>query len=95
MSVDQARSRLQAAGFSVNVSGQRVRSLGVPKGRVAYSSPGGGGSGYSGQTVTLFISSGPPPIPQPDPEPTQPPPNCDKKPDKPGCPPPPGLDPSD
>jgi hypothetical protein len=105
MSVDQARNRLQAAGFSVNVAGQRVRSLGAPKGRVAYSSPGGGQSAFQGQTVTLFISSGPPPIPQPDPEPPPPPddddppgggggPDCEKNPGNPNCPPPPGLGPS-
>ncbi len=104
LSVDQARNRLQAAGFSVNVSGQRVRSLGAPKGRVAYSSPGGGQSAFQGQTVTLFISSGPPPIPQPDPEPPPPPddddppggggPDCEKNPGNPNCPPPPGLGPS-
>jgi len=91
LSVSQARSRLQSAGFQVLVSGSRVQSLGASRGTVAYSSPGIGDAAYSGQTVILFVSSGPPPEPEPDPEPPPPPPpdddddeppECDKKPDK-------------
>ncbi len=73
LSVSSARDRLQAAGFSVQVANDRVRSLGVRRGLVAYSFPGGGASAFQGQTITLYVSSGPPPIPQPDPEPPPPP----------------------
>ncbi|MEP6760659.1 MAG: penicillin-binding protein [Sporichthyaceae bacterium] len=92
LTVGEAASRLQAAGFSVRVNNRAVWSLGVGKGRVAYTSPGGGSSAYQGQTVTLFISKGPPPIPKPDPAPTTTPPGgggtptCKPK----NCPPPPG-----
>ena len=94
MSIDAARSRLQQAGFSVSVASRRVYSLSASEGRVAYSSPGGGSSAYQGQVITLFISKGPPPIPQPDPRPppqTGGPKDCDKHPEKPGCPPLPGA----
>jgi membrane peptidoglycan carboxypeptidase len=87
MSVSAAASRLQAAGFSVKVASRPVYSLAAPKGRVAGTSPGGGSSAFQGQTVTLIISKGPPPIPQPDPQPS---PDCSKHPNKPGCPPVPG-----
>jgi membrane peptidoglycan carboxypeptidase len=97
MSVDGARARLQQAGFGVQVANGRAYSLSVSKGRVAYSSPGGGSSAYQGQTVTLVLSKGPPPIPEPDPE--TPPPGdggvpkyCKKHPERPGCPPLPGPD---
>jgi hypothetical protein len=98
MSVDGARARLQQAGFGVAVAKGRAYSLSTEKGRVAGSSPGGGSAAYQGQTITLIISKGPPPIPEPDPENTTPPPGggggvpryCQKHPERPGCPPVPG-----
>ena len=60
-SVEAATSTLEAAGFSVADGGQ-VNSE-VDKGLVAYTSPEGGTSLSSGDTVTLYASTGyvPPP----------------------------------
>ncbi|HSR25856.1 MAG TPA: transglycosylase domain-containing protein, partial [Candidatus Eisenbacteria bacterium] len=93
MSVSQATSVLQAAGLQVDVSGQQVPSINAPQGTVASTSPGEGSAVFPGQKVTIYVSSGQPPVQAPPPPPTSPPgqPNC-KHPNKPGCPttPPPG-----
>ncbi len=72
MSISQARSVLQRLQLDVQVSGQRVRVPYADEGEVAYSSPGSGGAVYPGQTVTLYISAGPPPkTKSPSPSPTK------------------------
>jgi beta-lactam-binding protein with PASTA domain len=76
----------------VHVANGRAYSLNVGKGQVAYSSPGGGSAAYQGQTITLIISKGPPPIPEPDSTPPGVPKYCEKHPERPGCPPIPGPD---
>ena len=60
-SVEAATSTLQAAGFTVADGGQVNSEVG--QGLVAYTSPEGGTSLSSGDTVTLYISTGyvPPP----------------------------------
>ncbi|WP_183094221.1 penicillin-binding protein [Nocardioides stalactiti] len=60
MSVETATSTLEAAGFTVS-NGGYVPSRGVDEGLVAYSYPGGGSEAGSGDTITLYISDGPPP----------------------------------
>ncbi len=59
--VDAATQTLQAAGFTVADGGQVNSEVG--EGLVAYTSPGGGTSLSSGDTVTLYASTGyvPPP----------------------------------
>ncbi|HEX6516953.1 MAG TPA: transglycosylase domain-containing protein [Nocardioidaceae bacterium] len=61
MSVEQATSTLEGAGFSV-ANGGEVNSE-VAAGTVAYSSPGAGASLSSGDTVVIYTSTGyvPPP----------------------------------
>ncbi len=61
MSVDSARAALEDAGFSVAV-GSSVDS-GVSQGLVAYTSPGGGSQLGSGNTVTIYPSTGQEPRP--------------------------------
>ncbi len=60
-SVEAATSTLQAAGFTVADGGQVNSEVG--EGLVAYTSPEGGTSLSSGDTVTLYVSTGyvPPP----------------------------------
>ena len=67
LSVDEAAGRIQAAGLVAGLSNRRVQSLSARKGRVAYSRPGTGSKLYPGQLVTLYVSSGPPPVAVPDP----------------------------
>jgi membrane peptidoglycan carboxypeptidase len=57
MSVRQAAQRLASAGFYVSIGEDRESD--VPEGRVAATSPGGGGSAARGSTVYLYPSSGP------------------------------------
>jgi serine/threonine-protein kinase len=52
-----AKSKLEAAGFNVQVS--RVNSGKVEKGLVTYSDPSGGSTATRGSTVTLTVSAGP------------------------------------
>ncbi len=70
MSPSEARSRLEAAGFDVNV-GSSVSSDEYGKGQVARTSPGPGSSVEPGTTVTIHVSKGrrdiPPPFPSPFP----------------------------
>ncbi len=59
MSVSQATSRLQEAGFRVTQRSESSAS--VPSGSVAGTDPAAGESAPKGSTVTLIISSGPAP----------------------------------
>jgi beta-lactam-binding protein with PASTA domain len=59
MTVQDAQSTLQAAGFTVTVVGQAYSD--VPVGLVAQTSPGGGSTTYSGSTISIYTSAGPPP----------------------------------
>jgi membrane peptidoglycan carboxypeptidase len=61
MSVDSATSALEDAGFSVSVSSPVASS--VSQGLVAYTSPGSGAQLGSGNTVTIYPSTGTPPKP--------------------------------
>jgi hypothetical protein len=60
-SVEAATQQLEAAGFTVADGGQVNSEIGA--GLVAYTSPAGGASLSSGDTVTLYTSTGyvPPP----------------------------------
>ncbi|MFC8191732.1 penicillin-binding protein [Cellulomonas sp. NPDC057328] len=62
LSEQDARDRLQRAGFRVSVSNEQVASS-VPAGAVAEQSPSGSAS--RGATVTLRLSNGQPPAPDP------------------------------
>jgi membrane peptidoglycan carboxypeptidase len=75
LSVSAARSRLAAAGFSVNTGGS-VSSDIYPRGTVARTSPGGGARVEPGSTVTIYVSRGRPnrPLPPGKPPPGGPPP---------------------
>lgn len=53
-----ARARLEEAGFSVQVSGDRKQSDVISDGRVLEFSPGPGESAPKGSTVTVTLSSG-------------------------------------
>jgi hypothetical protein len=64
LSVSAARSRLAAAGFSVNTGGS-VASDTYPRGTVARTSPGGGARVQPGATVTIYVSKGRPNRPGP------------------------------
>ncbi len=66
MSVSEARSRLEAAGFDVNV-GSSVTSDSYGRGQVAQTSPGPGSSVEPGTTVTIHVSKGGSPFPPPFP----------------------------
>ncbi|UZN03343.1 penicillin-binding protein [Cellulomonas sp. S1-8] len=74
-----ATGALQAAGLIPNVVSERSTS--VPSGRVIRVEPGEGATVTTGATVTLVVSSGPPPAPtaapppspSPSPSPTAPP----------------------
>jgi membrane peptidoglycan carboxypeptidase len=61
MSLDEAKSRLDDAGF-YPAEGGEVNSS-EPAGTVAYTSPGGGSSAASGSSVTIYVSNGVPPAP--------------------------------
>ena len=63
MSVEQATSTLEGAGFTVADGGQVNSETGA--GLVAYSSPGGGTPLSSGDVVTLYTSTGFVPAPAP------------------------------
>lgn len=73
-SVASAKATLEAAGFEVVVSSKRVASEKIKAGNVAQTSPGGGRSADTGDTVVLIRSSGPAPKPAPKPKPTAEPP---------------------
>jgi membrane peptidoglycan carboxypeptidase len=64
LSASAARSRLAAAGFSVN-TGASVSSDTYPRGTVARTSPGGGSRVEPGTTVTIYLSKGRPNRPGP------------------------------
>ena len=59
MTVPDAQTTLQTAGFVVNVIGQAFSDL--PAGLVAQTSPAGGSTTYSGSTISLYTSAGPAP----------------------------------
>lgn len=59
----RARADLRDAGFVPVVANGRVLST-VPEGTVAFTSPGAGGQAYPGQTVTVYLSTGPGAQPQ-------------------------------
>jgi serine/threonine-protein kinase len=54
---EEARRRLEAAGFAVAV--ERLNSKSVEPGQVIQSEPGGGSTATKGSTVVLFVSRGP------------------------------------
>jgi serine/threonine-protein kinase len=54
---EEAASRLEGAGFEVDVT--RVNSTAVESGLVIYSQPRGGNTATKGSTVVLFVSRGP------------------------------------
>lgn len=55
---EQARSILEAAGFTVK-TGAKVYSTSVEKGKIAYSDPKGGARVLPGATITIYESKGP------------------------------------
>ncbi len=57
LSEEEARERLEAAGFEVEV--ERVNSAAVDEGLVVNSEPSGGGTATNGSTVTINVSRGP------------------------------------
>jgi membrane peptidoglycan carboxypeptidase len=57
-SAKKARAALRDAGFVPVIANARVLST-QPEGTVAYTSPGAGGQAYPGQTVTVYLSTGP------------------------------------
>jgi beta-lactam-binding protein with PASTA domain len=57
MSVAQATQRLQAAGFTVQVSPRAIDST-QQKGTVAYTSPSGGVQADQSTSVMIFVSNG-------------------------------------
>jgi len=59
MSVKTAKATLSAAGFVPIVAKHPVFVDGAPAGTVGYTAPGGGGTAYQGQTITIFVSAGP------------------------------------
>jgi membrane peptidoglycan carboxypeptidase len=64
MTLEQAQQTLEAAGFAASVGGSVNSSIG--EGLVAYTSPASGESVSSGDTVTIYQSTGyVPPPPQP------------------------------
>ncbi|PVG82570.1 glycosyl transferase [Nocardioides gansuensis] len=64
MTLEQAQQTLEAAGFAASVGGSVNSSIGA--GLVAYTSPASGESVSSGDTVTIYQSTGyVPPPPQP------------------------------
>ena len=79
MSASQAEEAIAAAGLSSAVSGARIASS-QPRGTVVGSSPRSGSRITSDRTVTLYLSSGSPPVqrprPQPQPEPSAPQPSA-------------------
>jgi eukaryotic-like serine/threonine-protein kinase len=54
---EEAKEKLEGAGFEVNVAG--VNSASVEEGAVVYSQPGAGASAAEGSLVTVFVSRGP------------------------------------
>ncbi|HWN73634.1 MAG TPA: PASTA domain-containing protein, partial [Solirubrobacterales bacterium] len=54
---EEAKEKLEAAGFEVNVAG--VNSSSVEEGQVVYSQPGAGSTAAEGSQVTIFVSRGP------------------------------------
>jgi serine/threonine-protein kinase len=60
LSLQQAQSRLEAAGFDVVVAPEGVPSVPVPVGSVVKTSPPIGSKTRTGTTVTLYPSTGPP-----------------------------------
>lgn len=53
-----ATNLLREAGFTVVVSGMRVRAGQIPAGRVAYTQPAGGNLAQKGSRVTIYLSRG-------------------------------------
>ncbi|HET7326269.1 MAG TPA: transglycosylase domain-containing protein, partial [Nocardioidaceae bacterium] len=77
MTPEAAKRLLKAKGFTPVVSSGQVDSS-YSAGTVAYTSPGSYDQGYSGETVTIYVSDGTPyvpPPPPPEPEYTPPPPD--------------------
>jgi membrane peptidoglycan carboxypeptidase len=72
-SVSSAESDLIAAGFSPTVASGAINST-EPLGTVASTSPGGGSSGSTGETVTIYVSNGVAPKPTHSPKPGKSPP---------------------
>ncbi|MDN5894004.1 MAG: penicillin-binding protein [Nocardioides sp.] len=66
-SVDDAKKVLEDAGFATSVTSYQVDSS-YPQGTVAYTSPGSGDTGSSGDTVTIYVSDGTPYVPPPPPK---------------------------
>ncbi|MPZ61567.1 MAG: PASTA domain-containing protein [Propionibacteriales bacterium] len=70
MTPKEAEKRLERAGFVPFVQRDYMVNSTYPYGSVAFTSPAGVTSAYTGDTVTVFISNGtPPPPPDPDPKP--------------------------
>jgi membrane peptidoglycan carboxypeptidase len=66
--VEQARATLAAAGFSVAARDVEAEA---PPGQVVGQNPGGG-QAQPGSTVSIDVSTGPPPPPEPTPPPAEP-----------------------
>jgi membrane peptidoglycan carboxypeptidase len=62
-----AEATLEGAGFVVAVTQQEDAA---PKGQVVAQNPGGGAEAQAGSTVTIVVSTGPPPKPEPTVVPT-------------------------
>jgi len=56
--VSDAQQTLEAAGFTVQITGTPVYSDTVPKDSVAQENPAGGGQAAAGETITLSVSKG-------------------------------------
>jgi membrane peptidoglycan carboxypeptidase len=71
MSIADATKVLEDAGFRVSVGGPKPSA--VPAGFVAESNPAGGSRSTSGSSVTIYPSTGTPPVVSPGPTPSGPP----------------------